>query len=194
MKRIEKPSSFITVDMLKQLDPKGAEFITQEHINAAIASVRNICGWHVFPSLSDSITLTEQSGDTIILPTKSDTVVNSIEVYASLSQPEGGQIWTTRAGGEFVAFPGGIVKLVGIQLKPGYSVNVDFEHGFGALGDSVDSYPQDLISVVLAMASRAAQPSGAITVGGISMGATTGITPQSHEYRILDTYKLRALP
>ena len=65
-------------------------------------------------------------------------------------------------------------------------MEVEIRHGFDR--------PLDLIGVVVQMIGRAARPAEQMQVGGISVGAAQGVTPQTSEWRVLTAYELGAEP
>lgn len=153
----------------------GGERPTQDQIDKAVATIRQLCGWHVWPRRSETLRLDGTGDETMILPTKRLVDVTALTVNGEhvgvdkVGWSDDGLLY--RRGG----FPFGF-----------RNVAVTITHGH-------DSAP-DLAAVALEMAARSMRPAGNISVGSISVGAATGATPQSSEWRIVDLYKLGPLP
>lgn len=151
-----------------------SQTVTQDDVDRAVATVRRLAGWHVWPVREETITVDTPGDPLIILPTLRvedviDVTVEGQQVdMDTVSWSADGMITLQRA-------PRGLRR-----------VAVTLRHGF-------ESAP-DLAGVCLKMADRSVQVQGSVSVGGISVGATAGITPQSTEWRVLDMYKLGPEP
>lgn len=158
----------ITPDMIS-----GQVDVSQDVIDRTVETVRHMCGWHVWPTREESLTLDVRDRGELFIPTLHLVEVLDVEVGGSpldLSKID----WSD-TGIIVGPFPVGFRK-----------VRVRVRHGF-------ESAP-DLLGVCLSMAQRYREPYGQLTVGGISMGSSSGITPQSAEWRIIDLYKLEPGP
>ena len=146
---------------------------TQDTIDRVVESVREICGWHVFPVREETLTL-PTTGDCItILPSKRVLDVSAV-------------VFDGKPVTEFEFSEDGVLY-VPEGLKQGLAkLKVTLRHGFET--------PKSLVGVIAQMVSRANTHTGSYTVGHISVGASQAVTPQSTEWRVIDLYKLGALP
>jgi hypothetical protein len=162
------PDHGITPDMVPT-----SSAITGDQIDAVVETVRRICGWHIWPVREETVKL-DSSGDCLLfLPTKRLVELKSVEVGG---KPVGLDAVQWSEDGYLQGhFPEGL-----------RNVTVTMRHGY----DSA----LDLVGVCLQMAKRTAEAHSSYQVGGISVGASNGITPQSTEWRIVDCYKLGPLP
>lgn len=153
----------------------GGERPTQTQIDRAVAAVRRICGWHVWPVRTETMHVDGSGDRDIFLPTKhlvglEGLTINGEDINIDdVSFSEDGMVYRKQG------FPCGL-----------RNISVTITHGY-------EEAPE-LAGVVLEMASRATRPSGNLSVGGISVGASSGLTPQSSEWRIVDLYRLGPLP
>lgn len=151
----------------------ASDRVTQEDVDTAVAVVRELAGWHIFPKRREMLSVDHDGGRVVFLPTMRlekvhDVFVNGVPI-------EKGAYSFSASG------------MLTLRRPPrGFSViEVDAEHGY-------DDPP--VVAVVHRMAERAHAPSESYSVGGISVGAPAGLTPQSTEWRILDAYKLGPMP
>lgn len=152
--------------------------VPQEAIDRAVATLRQLCGWHIFPVIDEELSILVPGDGQVILPTKRLLEVESLQVD---SRPlEVSTLTFDEAGVVYV--PGLVPRRDGVPRK----VTVKIRHGFDS--------PADIIGVVKAMAARSCQPQSSYTVGRISLGAPGAATPQSTEWRLVDFYKLGARP
>lgn len=152
----------------------------QFYLDAATASVRSFCGWHVTPVISESLVLDGSGDDVLQLPSRHVTSVESVtddgvlvDVDWSadgLLRRKDGRCWTRRYG----------------------AVSVDLTHGH--------TDAADIAGVIVGIASRAAtNPSGNVvnqragtqsftlaTVGG----ASASIPLLATEKELLEPYRL----
>lgn len=156
----------------------GGSKLTQESIDLAVATIRRLAGWHVFPQRTETIRCDSPGDPMVLLPTKCLVGIESIKV-----------------DGETVVFtdedwsPDGMVWID--TLTPARNgrprrIEATITHGYESAGD--------LIGLVAAMAGRATAPAQGYTVGRINVGAPGAITPQSTEWRIIDEIKLGPVP
>lgn len=145
---------------------------TEAQIDAAVASVRSICGWHVWPPRTETLRLDTPGDSLITLPTLRVDDVTDVRLGGTPVQS-----YTFSAAG-MLTLP---------RHHPGLGIlEVTLDHGY--------EHPADLIGVAIAMAGRAARPAEQMSVGGISVGASQGVTPQSSEWRVISSYELGAEP
>lgn len=147
--------------------------ITSEKIDGVVETVRRLCGWHVFPRRTETITVDSTGDYLLFLPTKH--LVDIVDIKVNNKVMDAAEVQWSGDGVLQGRFP------------PGFrNVTVTITHGY-------DSAP-DLVNVILQMCKRTAEAHGSLQVGGISVGASQGITPQSSEWRIIDLYKLEPTP
>lgn len=148
--------------------------ITQAKIDAVVATVRHLCGWHVWPVRKETITVDSPGDKFVFLPTKRLLDVHEVKINGE-----------TIAGEEFQWSADGVLRL--IHPPKGFRIiTVTITHGY-------ETAP-DLANVCVQMSKRTAEAHTSMQVGGISVGASQGITPQSTEWRIIDMYKLGPMP
>ncbi|WP_145941748.1 hypothetical protein [Corynebacterium glyciniphilum] len=163
------PDHGITPDHVANVTKQTA---TEEQIDRAVASVRSLCGWHVWPVRTETLRL-DTAGDTLLtLPTLHVEDITAVRINGT---PTTAYTWSTD----------GLLQLPRHRAGLG-ALEVDIKHGFDR--------PADLIGVVVQMIGRAARPAEQMSVGGISVGAAQGVTPQSSEWRVLGAYELGAEP
>lgn len=150
--------------------------VTQESIDAAVASLRHLAGWHVWPVREDVLRVDSPGDEVIFLPTL--RLVELVEVKIDGEAVSLDRLMWSDAG---------IVQLKSGRFPRGLGrVEVTFRHGFES--------PADIIGVAALMAGRTSSPGQNYSVGAISVGGASGLTPQSTEWRILDLYKLGPMP
>ena len=152
-------------------------------LQAAQASVRAYCGWHIAPSMTQTMTLDSEGGSTLMLPSLHVTDVSSIT-----------------ADGEDLADKAdwsvdGMIRLRSGRFPDRFrAVQVTFTHGF-----EINEVP-DVSSIILSLARRAAAGPGVIasqSANGSSVSyLTAGGAPLSTpllqiEKDALGPYKLR---
>ncbi|MDK4326783.1 hypothetical protein QPX54_09750 [Corynebacterium propinquum] len=147
--------------------------VTQDDVDTAVAVVRELAGWHIFPKRRETLTVDHDGGRVVFLPTMRLEQVLSVNVNGV---PIEKSAYSFSASG-----------MLTLRRAPrGFSViQAEVVHGY-------DDPP--VVAVVHRMAERAHAPSESYSVGGISVGAPAGLTPQSTEWRILDAYKLGPMP
>lgn len=153
---------------------ESSQTVTQDHVDTAVATVRLLAGWHIWPVREETITVDTAGDPLIILPTLHVEDVTAVTV-------DGEPVDMRRVSWS----PEGMLTLYGAP-RGFRRVSVTLHHGY-------ESAPA-LAGVCLKMAGRAVQAQGSLSVGGISVGASAGITPQSTEWRVLDMYKLGPEP
>lgn len=140
-------------------------------IAAASALVRRHCGWHVAPSVEETVTV-RRAGRLVLLPSLCVTAVSSVTVDG---EPVAEHDWC----------PDGRM-----WLRPGCEpVTVTMTHGYAAA--------DDVRAVVLAVAARAAaSPSGIIRaqVGQINETYTQTAPNQTGGVALLDHEKVALAP
>ena len=100
-------------------------------VKAAGESVRRLCGWHIAPSVTETIVLDSPGGDVLWLPSRHVTAVESVRDLTGV-QPVDLTGWRWSAAGMLSGkFPAGF-RVVEVTLT----------HGF-------DSCPPDLLPVVV---------------------------------------------
>lgn len=159
-----------------QVDP-------QFWLNAAHGAVRNYCGWHVAPVVTETITLDGSGGRTLLLPSK--------RVVSLLSVQSDGVDVTDAVS---VSKRAGMIEIDGVWSCKLAGIEVEVEHGFSA-----EEVP-DVAGLIVTLTKRArdagrtiaAQAVGAANVRYItsSDGAVPGIPLLAQEKELLDRYRL----
>lgn len=148
--------------------------VSQDQIDRVVATVRRLCGWHVWPVRDESVTVDTPGDPVVFLPTKHLVDVTAVEVDG-VPVDIGDVSWSQDGMVELRRVPRGFRK-----------VTVTCQHGY-------ESAP-DLEAVCVSMVRREALPQQQYQVGSISVGAQGGVTPQSSEWRIVDMHKMGPLP
>ncbi|MGV3071487.1 hypothetical protein ACEE90_03455 [Corynebacterium phoceense] len=154
------------------------ENIPQESIDRAVATVRTLAGWHIWPPRDEVLEFLDPGDGMIILPTKALLELRSLTINGEPRNLDA-LVWDST----------GIVYVPGLHARRNdvpYKVTADIRHGF--------DLPGEIDSVVRAIAARSVQPQSSYAVGRISVGAPAAATPQSTEWRIIDEYRLGARP
>lgn len=147
----------------------------QEVIDQAVATVRRLCGWHVWPVRQDTLVVDTPGDPVVFLPTKRIVDVHAVRVDGE-PVDEGGWSWSED----------GMIEIVRPPKRAFRRVEVDLQHGYD------DGGP--LAGVAMEMAGRAGKPAGNYSVGRISVGGPSALTPASTEWRIVDEYRLGPMP
>lgn len=159
----------------------------QDNIDAALATVRGYCGWHIAPSRTDTLTIHSATRQGLILPTLYLTDVSSVLV-GSTAVDVSAVRWTTS----------GMVERPGWGSLDGYwswtdrsVVTITFTHGY-------DKLPADVRAVALALADGGASSAGGRVkqVGAVAYDfsgpSSSGDVLDAHR-GILDRYRLPRL-
>ena len=170
-------------NLLTTQDPDWASYRNQDpdfYMRAAGAEVRRHCGWHIYPSITETVAdLRIGSRGIIGLPSMHVTAVASVAF-----QNRGGDLvvvdpvnytWfdygviesSSAVGGDWSGFyygPGGWASVPGAQF--GFAT-VTFTHGYAAV-------PDDVKSVVYELASTALE----VNAGNVKMVETPGFRLQ----------------
>lgn len=152
--------------------------ITQAHIDGAVATVRRLAGWHIWPEREETLKVDAPGNPMVFLPTKMLTEVHSLTIdgktidVGDLDWSQDGMVWVAGLQPNRTGRPRRVVA----QVRHGY------------VG------PGDLLALVKTMAGRGGAPNQSLQVGRISVGAPGAMTPQSTEWRIIDQFKLGPMP
>ena len=148
---------------------------------AACAAVRSYCGWHVAPSITETVTVDGAGGDFLLLPTLHLTALHSITSDGvGVVDPE----WS---GAGMVRGPGWSRRLRGVVAN--------ITHGY-------DECPAEVLAVLSVMVEQGgSSPSGAerLTNGPFTMqvsaAAQAGAVGLSGQHRgVLNKYRLGPVP
>jgi len=152
--------------------------VDAEAWDAACAAVRAYCGWHIAPSVTQTLTLDGSDTDVMLLPTLHVTDLSSItNDGTAVTEPE----WSTF----------GIVR--GTCWTDKFrGVVVSFTHGY-------DECPPEIIGVLHEAADRGLEGSAASQVGQVRMGGVDGVAGavafvMDKRSDVLDRYKLPPRP
>ena len=159
-------------------DFPGASSLTQEAIDFAVASIRRLADWHVWPPRAETLRVSVPGDPLVPLPTKCLVSVEWVKV-------DGREVEI----GEHDWGEDGVLYIAGLtpdrRGRP-RRVEARVVHGY--------SGPGDVLALVRSMAGRASAPGQASQVGRINVAAPGAVTPQSTEWRIIDQIRLGPLP
>lgn len=151
--------------------------------NAASASVRAYCGWHVAPSVSETLHLDGPGGRALLVP--SMRITRLVRVLNDDVDVTSRVRWSRRSG---------VLTLASGWSCDVGSVEVELEHGF-----SLDEVP-DVAAIVVAIGKRVAAGNGMVVqeaAGGMSRrflttsdGNAPGVPLFAAEKASLDPYRL----
>lgn len=154
-----------------------ADKVPQDVIDRVVETVRELCGWHVWPVREETLTIDTTDDPIIFLPTLRLVEVVSVEMLGEVVDPDryawSGDGWIERGPGHWITGP--------------RAMTVTVRHG-------LDACPA-LVAVCCQMVGRSVfAGQDGYTVGAITVGGRSGITPQSTEWRIIDHYRLEPTP
>lgn len=146
----------------------------------ACAAVRAYCGWHVAPSVTESITLDGSGTQFLMLPSLRVTDITAITEDGSTADATQyqwsatGQLWRSWPwSGNF------------------RSVVVDLTHGY-------DSCPEEILGVLEEAASRGTAGTAVSQVGQVRMGGVAGVPGAvsflMEQKAVLDRYRIGNRP
>ena len=145
---------------------------------AACDAVRAYCGWHVAPSVTETVTLDGSDSDVMILPTLHLTNLSTVmNDTVAVDSPEWSQFGIVRG----TCWTG---KYRGVTLT--------MTHGY-------DLCPPEIVGVLHEAADRGLEGSAASQVGQVRMGGVDGVAGAvafiiDKRSDILDRYKLPPRP
>ena len=168
------------IDAPLAVPPEGVD---AEAWAAASAAVRSYCGWHIAPSITETVTVDGSGGSVLLLPTlRLTNLADVVNDGQPVSDPE----WSVN----------GLVR--GKWTSKFRGITLTMTHGY-------DEPPPDVLVIVADMAkARALDVVGASTVQAGSFGITFGTN--SHvaqagavgisrmQRSVLDRYKLPPRP
>lgn len=149
---------------------------------AAQAAVRRYCGWHVAPSISETVTVDAYGGKALLVPSKHITELKSVKIGETDVTD---RVYFSKAGtllirgGWWPDLPG--------------SVTVEMQHGY-----ELEEVP-DVAALILAIGKRAKSDPGVIasqSVNGATVayqtagGAPLGVALLDIEKAALETHRL----
>lgn len=165
----------LSPELIRQAAGDPTLTVTSADVARTVETIRTLCGWHIAPRRRETLTVDSYGDDFIILPSLCVEKIYSIRLNEREIPPSQ---W------EFSRY--GVVEFTQRLPRALGRLHVDVEHGFETI--------PELVGVAANMAARASAPASQMSVGGISMGGAGAPTPLSTEWRILDHYKLGALP
>lgn len=180
-----------TNDAVAADDPR-----TNAAIDAASAAVRAYCGWHVAPTVSETLILDGPGGHVVALPTMH--VVSLLALRERVGQPYVNPIPTVdKATYEWSSF-GELRRSGGFWTSLYRALEVDLEHGFPT-GSTAWGIAHSLVVSVAARAIlspvsgvvREQTLVSSITYGQSYAGVSGGSTLMPHETAALSPYRLR---
>lgn len=159
-------------DLQERLSGTG---VTEAYVEGVSTAIRNYCGWHVAPVISEKLTVDGHGGKVLNLPTLRVVSIDEVTVLGAVVDDVE---WSTDG------------TLRGDWPDRWRSIVVELRHGF-------DSAP-DLLAVAMdAMARASLSELGgqAETIGPFSFGPSQGgFQFFAHELAVLDRYRLPSLP
>lgn len=176
----------LTVEMLDTL-PQGKllpQDTTQSTLDAVVANIRRLCGWHVFPEAVETVTLPYRGDDYILAPTLHLSEVLSAQVRGVDLSPD-----------QMDVYPHGEISLhhrpAGAPWRSPRPLTLTMRHGY-ALEDVAS-----LLGVIIQMIARAgdttASGDASLSVGSMSYTLSSGITPKTSEWLVIDNFRLRQI-
>lgn len=164
------------VDASTQVNP-------QFWLNAAHGAIRNYCGWHVAPIITETITLDGSGGRTLLLPSK--RIVNLLTVTSDGADVTDKVSTSKRAG---------IIEIDGAWSCKLGGITVELEHGY--LADEVP----EVAGLIVTLTKRAKDAGRTVASQGVgpaniryitgSDGAAPGVPLFAQEKETLDPYRL----
>lgn len=150
-------------------DLPGAPF-SAGSVQAAAASVRRKAGWHIAPSVTETITTESRGGYYLFLPTMRLTDVTAVRDVTDPAASVDLAGWSPAATPRFRA---GCLRRS--TPWPCAVLEVDVVHGY-------DSCPDDLLSVVAEICRRRDTPSelASRSLGDLSQTWRDQLSPESH--------------
>lgn len=159
-------------------DFPGVAGVTQGGIDAAVASVRRLADWHVWPERVETLAVDSPGDPLVLLPTKRLVAVEEVTV-------DGREVTL----GEEDWSPDGTLWISALRPLPSRRprrIRARVRHGY--------SGPGDVLALVGSMVARSAAPGQGYQVGRINVSAPGAVTPQSSEWRIIDQIRLGPVP
>lgn len=175
-------ADFVLTSDLDDFKAGDAEAIVQQVQSA----IRSYCGWHVAPSIDETLVLDGRGSRHLWMPSLYVTDV-TIVVDEGTTLTSDDYDWSAS---------GYLERRNGCWSKRPRQVSVTLEHGY-------EDIPADLIGVAVAVAARSnVSPTGAVrqATGPFSLdfgsfnGVAGGVALLEHEKAILDRYKLPPRP
>lgn len=157
------------VDMPLAPTPSGVD---EQAWASACAAVRAYCGWHVAPSVTETVTVDGSGSSVQLLPTLHLTSLVSItNDGTAVTDPE----WSEA----------GMVR--GSWTSKWRGVTAEMVHGY-------DDCPAEIVGILHEAASRGVAGSAVSQVGQVRMGGVSGVPGAAsflmEQTAILDRYKL----
>lgn len=174
----------LTPQILKSM-PQGSlitDFLDQAILDAVVENIRNLCGWHVFPIVTETVRIPYRGDTTILAPSLRVERVLEAKVRDHVLDVDRVDVYPH---GELVLG----YRPAGAPWSTPRPLDITMEHGFPL--ESVSA----LVGVIIQMISRAGETTptgdGSLSVGGVSYSMSSGITPKSSEWLVIDRFRLR---
>jgi hypothetical protein len=161
---------------------------TDNAIAWASDAIRTYCGWHIYPNISETLTVDTVGGKVLGIPSLKVTAVASVTVGGVLLDALAYE-WSER----------GMLRRLDYCCWPtGFqSVAVALNHGFQSAPDALvqvcvsaaSRMPYQLAGVKAETAAQVSRTYGADMSGGFGADGWTAA-----EQAVLDTYRVRSLP
>lgn len=147
----------------------------QQALDAALVAVQSYCGWHISPSVTETVTVWSKDGCVLFLKTLALTAIISI-VQDGVTIPS--TSYTFESYGAVRVVPGSYFSRLS-------KLTVNFTHGYTTL-------PKDAKDVALALAQRSINDTrGMVARGG---GATGVVVVQQYGSQLTDADKAKLDP
>ena len=144
-------------------------------VQAAESMIRKYCGWHISPSITETLTLDGKGGSILVLPTMHVTAITAI-VADGVTLATSAYTWSGI---------GMVERLSGYWPRKFRSIDVTLTHGYPAFPDS--GYPYELRQFIrqLAGSGVGVAPLTSAQVGQVAVTYGSG-TPL---WSLLDPYR-----
>lgn len=160
--------------LLLAVAPAGVE---TDAWDAACGAVRAYCGWHVAPSVTETVRLDGSGTSVMLLPTLHLTELAIKNDGTPVSDPE----WSAA----------GMVRTSGCWTSKFRGVEATMTHGYSEC-------PAEIVGVLLEASSRGVAGSTVSQVGQVRMGGNEGVSGSAsfllEQTAILDRYRLPPRP
>ena len=174
------PGPLLSLDQLTELSD-DREKLAQLRLDAVIQDIRDYCGWHIAPSLTETLTLDGPGRRTLLLPSLYVTAVDEVTVDGT-AVPATEFEWSDR---------GMLRRRCGIWPDRWRGITVTLTHGYPAAPAGVLGVIADVVSDALAVTLGGGQ---AEKVGPFEFGAAPGTAFRAHQLAVLNRYRAAAGP
>lgn len=177
---------FVTAAQLADFS-KGQLSASDPRIAGALAgasrAIRNYCGWHIFPRVSETLLLDSSGGRELELPSMHVTDIASVRVNGTELAASVFEDWS---------------ELGSIRLHSGgwpdryRSVSVTLTHGYDAVPDIAETLKAIVTRELSSPSGATREQAGQVAVSWAitSPGVSGGLAILGTEYAVLDSYRI----